>query len=241
MDLATWETFRQLVDRRRAVRDFTGEAVADEDMEAILAAAQLAPSSSNTQPYELHWVRDPSLRARVAEACRGQRAAATAGALVVVVARFRGVVDTYEQFLAHVDADPAYDADARAHHRARLGDVRLLAGRSIRARAVGLAARAILAVVALVTPHVLLAPLGPGAHHWAARNSIFAAQTLLLAAVARGLDACPMEGFDPIRVARLLDLRGVVIPLVVAVGRRADDARIEPRWRRPFHDAVVVH
>jgi nitroreductase len=51
-----------------------------------------------------------------------------------------------------------------------------------------------------------------------------------------------MEGFSATKVATLLGLpRGSVIPLVIALGYRADDARIEARWRRPMTDVVVRH
>jgi nitroreductase len=65
---------------------------------------------------------------------------------------------------------------------------------------------------------------------------------MLLAASARGLDTCPMEGFDPRRLGRILGLeRGDVIALVVALGRRRPGALIEPRWRRPFEAALRIH
>ena len=41
--------------------------------------------------------------------------------------------------------------------------------------------------------------------------------------------------------SKLLGLKGVMIPLVIAVGHRAPQARVEPRWRRPFDDVVRVH
>jgi nitroreductase len=51
-----------------------------------------------------------------------------------------------------------------------------------------------------------------------------------------------MEGFNARKVAKILRLpRGTVIPVIIALGRRRTDARLEPRWRRPFEKAVVVH
>jgi hypothetical protein len=35
--------------------------------------------------------------------------------------------------------------------------------------------------------------------------------------------------------------RGTVIPLVIALGRRAPDARLEPRWRVPLEQAVIEY
>lgn len=51
-----------------------------------------------------------------------------------------------------------------------------------------------------------------------------------------------MKGFDARKLTHIWGLRrGDVIPIVVALGRRRPDARIEPRWRRRFDMAVEVH
>jgi nitroreductase len=64
----------------------------------------------------------------------------------------------------------------------------------------------------------------------------------MLAATARGVDTCPMEGFSAVKVAQALGLPGgATIPLVIALGHRSSSAVIEPRWRRAFDDVVVVH
>ncbi|XXE02942.1 nitroreductase family protein [Pseudomonas sp. Z3-6] len=81
-----------------------------------------------------------------------------------------------------------------------------------------------------------------GGRQWAARNTIFAAQTLMLGAAAKRIDTCPMEGFSAAQVAKLLDLpRASVVPLVIALGDRVDDARVEEQWRRAIADIVVLH
>lgn len=54
------------------------------------------------------------------------------------------------------------------------------------------------------------------------------AQTLMLAARGKGLDSCPMDGFDFDAVARLINLpANQVIGLMVAVGKRT----LEPKPR----------
>lgn len=91
-------------------------------------------------------------------------------------------------------------------------------------------------------PSLSLVPLGPTAvRNWVARSVLFAAQTVMLAASARGIDTCPMEGFNAKKLSGTLDLkRGDVIPIVIAVGRRRKDALLEPRWRRLFEAAVRI-
>jgi nitroreductase len=233
-----WTAFQAVNERRRAIRDFAPAPVSDDDVRAVLAEALLAPSSGNLQPYQIHWVRDPRTRAAVAAACNGQRAAASAPTLLVVVASTAIARRTAKAQLAHVESTPALDAKARSYHRGQLRTFRRFL-----AIAPLLVWTPLHMLMSLLAPVLTLLPIGPGAHrHWAARSGIYAAQTILLAAVARGLDACPMEGFSPTKVARALGLsRGHVIPIVIALGHRSDRARVEPRWRRPVDDAVVVH
>lgn len=65
------------------------------------------------------------------------------------------------------------------------------------------------------------------------------AQTLMLAARGKGLDSCPMDGFDFDAVARLINLpANHVIGLMVAVGKRT----VEPKPRvgqLPFDERVI--
>jgi nitroreductase len=51
----------------RAVRRFTDEPVSDDDVLACLRAANQGPSGGNIQPWQWLVVRDPSVRASVAE------------------------------------------------------------------------------------------------------------------------------------------------------------------------------
>lgn len=81
-----WGAFQALNGRRRAIRDFDGIAIPDEHVRELLAEAARAPSSGNLQPYRFHWIRDTTLKARVAAVCNGQRAAVSASTLIVVTA-----------------------------------------------------------------------------------------------------------------------------------------------------------
>lgn len=233
-----WDAFREVNRRRRAVRDFDGVAIPDDDVRAVLAEAVLAPSSGNLQPYQFHWVRDPERKARVAEACNAQRAAASASTLIVVTADPRIGRRTLSQHWRHLEASPASTAESRAYHRAQTNKF----ARFLRV-APWIVWSPVRALLASLAPTLALLPLGPsGIRNWAARNALYAAQTLLLAAAAKGIDSCPMEGFRAAKVARLLGLpRGAVVPLVIALGYRRGDALIEPQWRREPHEAVLEH
>ena len=52
---------------RRSVRAYTREPVSDKDIDTVLAAAQLAPSAANEQPWDFVVIRDPKTLAQVGE------------------------------------------------------------------------------------------------------------------------------------------------------------------------------
>ncbi|EPX56332.1 hypothetical protein D187_007674 [Cystobacter fuscus DSM 2262] len=233
-----WQAFKAVNERRRAVRDFDGRPIPLATLEEVVAEALKAPSSGNLQPYQLHVVHEPELKRAVAESCNGQRAAMTASALVVVVSSRAIALRTLGQL--EVATGPGSSLSERSVAYYARGH--LLLRRFFRFAPAHLFG-ALRIAVSFFAPVLSLLPFGPaGVRHWLARNSFFAAQTLMLAAAARGLDTCPMEGFDAMKVSRLLGLPcGSVVPLVIAVGHRSVDARVEPRLRRSLAEAVVVH
>ncbi len=233
-----WNSFQCVNRERRAIREFDGEPVPDEDIEAILAEGFLAPSSGNSQPFEIHWLRSPAMKAAGAAACRNQRAARTASTLLVFVAASRFALDTASMFRAYVESTDELTEESKAYHLRQLKGSRLFLR-----MAPSIFWSPLHSILTTFLPSLSLIPLGPKAvRNWAARSALFAAQTVLLAASARGLDSCPMEGFDARKLSRILGLkRGDVIPIVIAVGRRQSDARVEPRWRRPFERAVRTY
>lgn len=73
----------------------------------------------------------------------------------------------------------------------------------------------------------------------AMRSCGLAAQTLMLAARAQGLDSCPMDGFDFDAVGRLINLpANHLIGLMVAVGKRNVEHKPRPA-RLPLAETLV--
>jgi len=64
--------FFELIDARHSVRAFAAQRVADEHLQAILAAANRAPSAGNRQAYEIYVVTDAGRKDRLVEAAGGQ-------------------------------------------------------------------------------------------------------------------------------------------------------------------------
>ncbi len=77
------ETF-ECIEKRRSIRRFLDTAVEWEKVGNILRAAQLAPSSGNTQDVRIVVVTDKSVREKVAEACIKQYWIASAPVVLVV-------------------------------------------------------------------------------------------------------------------------------------------------------------
>jgi nitroreductase len=233
-----WATFQAINHFRRAIRQFNANPIPEEDIRDVLAEARFAPSSGNLQPYELHWMRDPALKADIAQACNGQKAAATAMTLIVVVASPELGMQTAAAQMTHVETSAQLAPNSKAYYRKQMAMFQNILG-------IGSAAcwSPLVWMATLMRPCWSLLPLGSiGSRNWAARNAIYAAQVLMQAAAAKGIDSCPMEGFSAAKVAKLLSLpRGAVIPLVIALGYRAGDARIEEQWRRPPTDSIVIH
>ncbi len=72
--------------RRRSVRRFGSRDVTDDELTALVAAAQSAPTSSNLQPWSVIAVRDPGRRNRLAALAGNQAFVARAPLFLVWVA-----------------------------------------------------------------------------------------------------------------------------------------------------------
>jgi nitroreductase len=229
-----WRAFAEVVRGRRSVRKFSAEKVDEQDMHDLLDAAILAPTSSNLQPFELCWVRSPKLKRKLVKACMSQDAAKTAAELVVCVARWDRCDDTRREILEWLRSRPDTPRQVMFYYRRLVpwvydqGPLGLY----------GAARKALLTPLAALTPM----PRGPSSREdvrvWAVKSAALTCENLMLAARAKGLDTCPMEGADPIRVGKLLGLRRARykrdwdLTMVLAIGHRARTAFVGPQWRR---------
>lgn len=226
---SAWPAFQQINRDRRAIRDFAAASLPQADLDAILDEACLAPSSQGLQPYELHLVTTHERKDHVAEACNGQRAARTSPCLVAVVVGPSISRQRVEEARQYYQSCAALPEKSRDYH---LKDLRLL--ELVHHRLLWPLLGALRWLLTAVSPARSFLPLGAqGLRHFGARSAMLAAQNLMLAAAARGIDSCPMEGFSGPAVAKALGLPFGVVPVVViALGYRSATARLEPQWRR---------
>jgi nitroreductase len=88
-DDVTLDVHHDVIDlllRHRSVRRFGAGRVSEEQVRALVAAAQSAPTSSNLQPWSVVAVRDPERKERLAHLAAGQRFVAECSVLLVWVA-----------------------------------------------------------------------------------------------------------------------------------------------------------
>lgn len=72
------------------------------------------------------------------------------------------------------------------------------------------------------------------------RSNGLAGQTIMLAAKAMGYGSCPIIGFDPADVAKLINLpEDHVIGFMISVGKATQPAR--PKGGQLRLDEVVIH
>jgi len=80
--------FLRFLQARTSVRDYTGEPLAPEQIDFILASARTAPSAGNREAWDVVVVTDADLRAELARAAYEQAHVGDAPAVFVVCANY---------------------------------------------------------------------------------------------------------------------------------------------------------
>jgi nitroreductase len=79
--METWDA----ITARRNVREFADRAIPDADLERVLEAGRLAPSSQNHQPWDFVLVTDPAMLRELSRVWRGGGHIAKAAAAIALV------------------------------------------------------------------------------------------------------------------------------------------------------------
>jgi len=227
--------------RRRAVKVFDPVDISVETRHQILKAASVAPSSFNSQPYRFYWVQSPEKLKHAARLCFGQKPAATASALVVAVADIASWRETAQAEIAWMRTAGLFSAEkiAEAEKRMKLGKWFFLQGWF---GIFGILKLMILRTIHLWTITGTIPVARKGMFKWAGKSAALACANLMIAAEALGLNTCPMEGFDDLRLAHLVGLspKNHEILMVIAVGQKSAEHLDRPQWRRPLESTVTV-
>ena len=156
-------------------------------------ALVLTPTSYGLQPYNFLVINNPAKRAELLPHSWNQKQVVDASHFVVFTARTE---------VKEADVDKLIK---------RTVDVRKLP------------ANALDAYRGMMLGDVVNCPRGIAAHEWATRQTYIALGNLMTCAAVLGVDACPMEGLNPIEYDKVLNLNGSGYATVVAcaLGYRA--------------------
>jgi nitroreductase len=160
---------------------------------AIEQALILSPSSYGLQPYRFLVVNDPKVRETLLPFSWGQKQVVDASHYVVFTARTRVTETEVDEYIRRVVSVRGVPADSLATLRG------------------------------ILIGDVVSGPRSKMAHEWAARQAYIALGNLMTSAALLGVDACPMEGFNPPEYDRALGLQDSEFKAVVAcaLGYRA--------------------
>ncbi len=183
------------------------------DVWAALERSLVAtPSSYGLQPWKFLVITDPALKAKLRPASWGQSQVTDCSHHVVFCARTE---------MAERDVQRLIDATVAAR---------------------GLPAAALDAYKGMMLKDVVHGPRSKTAHEWAARQCYIALGQFMLACAQLGVDACPMEGFDPAQYDQILGLGGSGYRSVVAcpAGYRAagDKYAVMAKVRYPSAEVI---
>lgn len=234
-------TFQDIVRHRRAVRYYDAQQPIDAArVQECLQLAALAPTSSNMQLWHAYHITDRDTIARLAEACLGQSAVKTAQQLVVF---------TIEPSLYKLRSQQNYafqEENVRRNYPQEKWEKYLNLHKTyytklmpfVYSRCFGLigAVRKLLTcVIGCFRPIVRQVSEGEmtTVMH---KSCALVVQTFMLAMSEAGYDTCPLEGFDSLRVKRILGLKGSTqINMIVSCGIRDKKRALGDRFRVDFN------
>ena len=231
--------FDKIVRIRRSVRRYKKTEINDDDVKDSILHASLAPNSSNLQLWEFYHVTSEKLMNRISEACFNQPAARTANQFVVIVTR-KDLWNKRRIFNINTIKNKTLNASDKSLKNRDLAlkyykyliptiykEFFGLLGyiRYVNAMIIGL--------FRPIYRQVTNSDMRVVAH----KSSALAAQNFMLSMTSKGYDTCPMEGFDSLRVKRILSLPySSEINMVISCGIRDDDGVYGKQIRVPFDD-----
>lgn len=229
------KSFKEIVNSRRSVRFFSNDPIPQAVIDDCIDSALLAPNSSNLQCWEIHHVSDVDKKAKLAEYCLGQPAASTAQELFVFVTRPDLWKRNNQLILDEFDRRGNMPESAYQYFRVITKMAYTIGWFGVLAPIKWL----FFSLRGLTQP----TPRGPlgkwGMKVWGHKSTALACAHFMLAMRSHGFDTCPMEGFDNVRVKKLLGLpRGADVTMVISAGKRAEGGIYGDRFR--FDKSLTV-
>jgi nitroreductase len=180
------------------------------DLDTILEAAVMSPSSFGMEAWKFLVLQSPDIREKLRPACWDQPQVTDSSHVIVILTRPDQVVpghpyvaESFGRRGLPEDATAAYIEKYRHHMETE------------------------------VLPRMSL-------YAWCSKQCYIALANIMTAAAAMGIDSCPMEGFEKDWVERILgiDTQRFEVAVLVALGYRA--GKQPPRRRHPREMLVEI-
>lgn len=237
--------FDEAVKTRRSVRVYTDQPLDTALVKECIEEASLAPTSSNMQLWSFHHITSRDMLDAMIPLCFNQSAAKHAQQFVVIAVRkdlakqrARHNKQTLLDYYGKKDGDELTKREkASIQYYDRVMPLLYTDFMGI-AGGIKWVATRVIGLFKNVYRQVSVSDMRIVGH----KSAGLGAQTFMLGMAARGVGTCPMEGFDSLRVKKLLGLpRGAEINMVISCGYTAEDGIFFPRFRVPFDEVYQEH
>ena len=205
------KTFMEAMDFRHACKIFDEtKKISDEDMRFILEAGRKSPSSFGQEGWKFLVITNEQLRAKLRPFCWDQPQITTCSHLVII--------------LAAIDAvKPQSGVPATRFARREMPQEKKDFYNK------------------LYKDHLTVTKVldsDENIYSWTARQTYIAAGNMMTAAAIKGIDSCPIEGFDKAKVEEVLglDTKKFQLSMVLPFGYRINPQSTQ--MRLPFEEVI---
>jgi nitroreductase len=240
MDVTPEKSVSAAIHYRRSVRVFKNEALEDEMVKECIHLASLAPTSSNMQLWEFYHITSTEVLSQLSGACFNQGAAKTAQQMVVVVARkdlWKKRVRSNIEFLKSQYGDKPHSEYSKREKFALNYYQKIVP--TLYFDFIGLLGAikyASFQVIGIFKP-IYREARRSDMRIVAQKSAALAAQNFMISMAAINYDTCPMEGFDSLRVKKILKLpKSSEINMIIACGVRDEAGVYGKRFRVPLEE-----
>ncbi|MFV8328301.1 nitroreductase family protein [Flavobacterium sp. ZS1P14] len=240
MVVTSEKSVSEAIQYRRSVRAFKNQPIDAQKVKECIQLATLAATSSNLQLWEFYHIVAPEIMQKVTAASFGQNAAKTAQQMVIVVARkdlWRKRVQSNINHLKSLYGDKHESAYSKREKFALNYYQKIIP--MLYADFLGIfgtlksIAFQIIGIFKPIYREARQSDMRIVAH----KSAGLAAQNFMISMAAINYDTCPMEGFDSLRIKKILHLPAAAeINMIIGCGLREEQGVYGERFRIPFEE-----
>ena len=240
MDVINEKSVSEAIQYRRSVRVFKKNALDNAKVKECIRLATLAPTSSNMQLWEFYHITATDILEKITEASFNQNAAKTAQQMVIIVARkdlWKKRVESNVAFLESQYGEKS-PVDYSKREKFALNYYQKVVP-TLYFDFLGILGALkfiIFQIIGLFKP-IYRQARRSDMRIVAQKSAALAAQNFMISMAAIHYDTCPMEGFDSLRVKKIVNLpTGAEINMIIACGIRDESGVYGERFRVPFDE-----